>query len=117
MAPTMRLPAMLKSEPDAAEATPNGAAATTSDTASRTQGGQRGGGPEGGGGGRRARRARTAGCGASAGRWWSCQFAPENSLRRFTNQRAIALTTNVTMNRIRPVAMRTLMLVLYASAN
>src|SRR5690606_12680189 len=45
------------------------------------------------------------------------QFAPENSLRRDTIQRANALTANVTTNRIRPVAISTLMLTPYASGN
>src|SRR3546814_10568214 len=46
---------------------------------------------------------------------WSCQLAPENSLRRLTIQRASAFTAKVTTKRMRPVAMSTLMLKPYAS--
>src|SRR5690606_23810717 len=45
------------------------------------------------------------------------QFAPEKSLRRDTIHRANALTAKVTTNRIRPVAISTLMLMPYASGN
>jgi phosphate transport system permease protein len=40
---------------------------------------------------------------------WSCQFAPENSLRRLTIQRATALTAKVTMKRMRPVAISSML--------